>query len=397
MPDTEIPAARWVDTDAGLATLIDELAGEPRLAVDTEFHRERTYFPVCALVQIGWSTGRALVDPLRVDLRALGPVLVGRTIVMHAAGQDLEVFAHSVGVVPDDLFDTQIAASFLGMSSIGLAPLVRKMLDLDLPKADRLTDWLVRPLSAGALAYAESDVEHLFVLHDMMLADLESRGRLEWAQSECQSLITRAVRPSDPDIAWWRVKEARRLRGRAAAVAQEVAKWREAHAAATDRPLRSVLPDLALAGIAQRPPKSIDALMAIRGLRDRGIPKAARDDLMAAVEAGLNLPIEAVRLPDSAPVPAELRGSVPLLMSWVSQRARELDLDPAVLATRGDLEDFLRNDPDSRLVDGWRADALSESLTDLLDGRSAISFDRRIGLVLHPQVVPPVEPAISQD
>ena len=374
--------ARWVDDQGAFAALVDELLEEPRVGIDTEFHRERTYFPVCALVQVAWSGGRALIDPLEVDLEPLGAVLQGRTTVMHAAGQDLEVFRRSVGVVPDDLFDTQVAASFLGMSSIGLAPLVKKLVGADLAKGDRLTDWLERPLPDGALAYAEADVVHLFELHDQLRSSLEERNRLEWVRSECRAMVERSLVDNDPDIAWWRVKEARRLRGRAAAIAQEVARWREAHAATTDRPLRSVLPDLALAGIAQRPPKNAEALTKVRGLRERGIPKAVRGDLLEAVERGKKLDLDAVRFPESTPVPAEVRGAVPLLSSWVSQRARELELDPAVLATRRDLEDFLRDDPDTRLRSGWRAAALAADIEALLDGRAALSFERGVGLVL---------------
>lgn len=374
--------ARWVDEPAAFDALVDELLDEPRVGIDTEFHRERTYFPVCALVQVAWSGGRALIDPLEVDLEALGAVLQGRTVVMHAAGQDLEVFRRSVGVLPDDLFDTQVAASFLGMSSIGLAPLVKKLVGDDLAKGDRLTDWLERPLPDGALDYAEADVVHLFDLHDQLRSSLEERNRLDWVRSECRAMVERALVDNDPDTAWWRVKEARRLRGRAAAIAQEVARWREEHAAASDRPLRSVLPDLALAGIAQRPPKNAEALTKIRGLRERGIPKAVRGDLLAAVERGKKLDVDAVRFPESQPVPAEVRGAIPLLSSWVSQRARELELDPAVLATRRDLEDFLRGDAGTRLRSGWRADALAADIEALLDGRAALSFERGVGLVL---------------
>jgi ribonuclease D len=284
--------------------------------------------------------------------------------------------------VPDDLFDTQVAASFLGMSSIGLQPLVRKLLDEELTKGDRLTDWLTRPLSAGALAYAESDVVHLFDLHDRLRAGLEERNRVAWVTSECRSMVERSLIDNHPDEAWWRVKEARRLRGRAAAIAQSVGRWREEHAMQSDRPLRSVLPDLALAGIAQRPPESVDALTKVRGLRDRGLPKAVRPELMAAIERGEALDLDEVRLPESSPVPVDVRGAVPLLMSWVAQRARELELDPAVLATRKDLESYLRGDVDSRLRHGWRAEALAHDIDALLDGQAALSFAKGNGLVL---------------
>lgn len=377
-----VAEAAWIDDDAALADLVATLADAPRLAIDTEFHRERTYWPRCALVQIGWDDGIALVDPLATDIAGIGPLLTGRTVVMHAAGQDLEVFQHAVGTVPDRLFDTQVAAGFLGMSSIGLGPLVHKLLGLELPKADRLTDWMVRPLPGDATAYAASDVAHLFELHDLLTSALEERDRADWVQAECADMVARSLVRPDPTIAWWRVKEARRLRGRAAAVAQEVAAWREAHAAGTDKPLRAVLPDLALAGIAQRPPGNVDDLVKVRGLRDRGIPRGVRTELLDAVERGRALPLDDVAYPESRPVPAELRAAVPLLMSWVTQRARELELDPAVLATRTDLEAFLRDDGDARLGDGWRADALAADIRRLLDGEALLGFERGVGLVL---------------
>lgn len=383
MPDGTLElTARWIDTDDALAAFVAEVADTDRLAIDTEFHRERTYYPVCALIQIGWEGGRALIDPTTLDPTPVGKLLTGRTIVMHAAGQDLELFRHTIGVVPDDLYDTQIAASFLGMNSVGLAPLVKRHFDVELPKADRLTDWLVRPLGDAAKAYAEADVVHLFAIHDLQVAELTERGRLAWVRDECDAMVAKALTDPDPDTAWWRIKEARRLKGRAAAIAQEVAKWREAHAQATDRPLRTVLPDLALAGIAQRPPKNVGALLEIRGLRERGLPKSVRGDLLDAVERGRQLDLDDVRVSESKPVPGELRGALPLLMSWVSQRARQLDLDPAVLATRGDLEDYLRDDPDGRLSSGWRREALADDIDALLAGDASLSFSPGEGLVM---------------
>ena len=385
---TVVGDAPWIDDEAAFDEVLAELVTCDRVGIDTEFHRERTYFPECALVQVCWGDAgerRALIDPLALDMRKLAPVLQGRTLVMHAAGQDLEVFQHSVGTMPDDLFDTQVAASFLGMSSIGLAPLLNRELGVNLPKADRLTDWTVRPLSDSAKAYAESDVVHLFELHDRMRADLEQRGRLDWVADECGSMIERAVDRPPPEQAWWRVKEARRLRGRAAAVAQAVAAWRERQAMEDDRPLRSVLPDLALASIAQRPPKSADGLGSIRGVRDRGLAKRHRGAIMEAVAEGQALDLDDVVMPESKPVPSELRAAIPLLMSWVSARARTLELDPAVLATRADLEAFLRSDDDARLRRGWRRDAIAAELDDLLDGKAALTFARGEGLVLVPE------------
>ena len=150
-----------------------EIAGQPRLAIDTEFHRERTYFPKVALIQVGWSSGVALVDPLNVDVSPLRSVLESEVlIVMHAAGQDLEVMDRICGMMPRRLFDTQLAAGFLGMSSPSLSSLHERELGLRLPKSDRLTDWLVRPLSTSQQNYAASDVAHLLEIHELQVVQL---------------------------------------------------------------------------------------------------------------------------------------------------------------------------------------------------------------------------------
>ena len=201
-------------------------------------------------------------------------------------------------------------------------------------------------------------------------------------RDECDAMVTKALTDADPDTAWWRVKEARRLRGRAAAVAQEVAKWREQQAMDPTDPCGRCCPTSPSPASPSDRPKDADALGKVRGLRDRGIPKSLRDDLLEAIERGRTLDLDEVVIPESAPVPSELRAAIPLLMSWVTQRARQLDLDPAVLATRTDLEAFLRGDQDSRLVTGWRADALATDIRALLDGDASLTFERGEGLVL---------------
>src|SRR3546814_3493186 len=172
------------------------------------------------------------------------------------------------GTVPSRLFDTQGAAGFVGYSSVGLSGLVQGLVDIKLPKADRLTDWLARPLPAGAVEYAASDVAHLHELHRLLVEKLESRGRLRWAIDECEVKRTRASSSSPAEHAWWKIKEAKSLRGRAAAVAQTLAAWRERKASEVDRPVRYLLADLALVSMAQRPPKDEADLRRVRGLDD---------------------------------------------------------------------------------------------------------------------------------
>src|SRR5690606_11895488 len=180
------------------------------------FHRERTYWPEVSVVQLGWPGGIALVDALAVDIAPLASLLgPGRTIVMHAASQDLEVLLRTTGTVPARLFDTQLAAGFCGYGTPSLASLLKGELDVTLPKGDRLTDWLRRPLGADARTYAAADVAHLLPLADRLRARLDGLGRLDWVADENEELRRRGLAQRNPDEAWWRVKEARSLRGKA--------------------------------------------------------------------------------------------------------------------------------------------------------------------------------------
>ena len=171
---------RWVDRQADLETLIDEVRAEPRYAIDTEFHRERTYFPRLALVQLAWGeSAMALVDPLAVDVAPLARLFEGPGVaVAHAAQQDLDVLTHAVGAIPGHLFDTQVAAGFVGYGTPSLSSLLQGELGITPAKGDRLTDWLRRPLTEAQQTYAIADVASLLELHDRLGAELDSLGRL---------------------------------------------------------------------------------------------------------------------------------------------------------------------------------------------------------------------------
>ena len=157
---------RWINTDDELAQYVTRLLSEPRYAMDTEFHRERTYFPKLALVQILGAGEIVLIDPLACDLSPLKQLFASDCLaVLHAAQQDLDVLTHAVGAVPERMFDTQLAAGFLGYSTPSLVSLLHSELRVTAAKGDRLTDWLRRPLSADQCDYAASDVAHLLELH----------------------------------------------------------------------------------------------------------------------------------------------------------------------------------------------------------------------------------------
>jgi ribonuclease D len=165
-------------------------------------------------------------------------------------------------------------------------------------------------------------------------------------------------------------------------VAQAVAAWRERRAAEIDQPVRFVLPDLALVGIAQRPPADVDALRRVRGLDDRHLRGPVPNELLAAVADGLALPRHLLRLPAAGDVDRDLRPAVALISAWVGQLGRQLHIDGTLLATRADIESLLRGDERARLAHGWRAEVLGQDIRRLVEGRAAIAFDGRGGLVL---------------
>lgn len=377
---------RWVDDDEAFGEVVEALLEVDRYAIDTEFHRERTYYPHLALLQLAWDDVVVLVDPLAVELAPLRDVLVGDGLcIMHAGQQDLEVLERSCGAVPARLFDTQIAAGFVGYSTPSLSKLCDGELGVRLPKADRLTDWFARPLGEAQRAYAASDVAHLGALHDRLSAELERLGRTEWVEDECQTLLDRPRSAQAPETAWLRVKEARHLRGVARSIARSVAAWRERTAAESDQPVRFVLSDLALVGVAQAAPADDEALRRLRGIDGRHLRNGGAAAILAAVregEAGHGSRDDEVSAPPTSGLDNSLRPAVTLVSAWVAQVARDERYDSSLLATRADIEGFLRGDGTSRLDDGWRHELLGAPIRDLVDGRAALAFDGANGLVL---------------
>ena len=369
------------DTDA-LVALGDVLADEEFYAVDTEFHTERTYWPKLALIQLGWADRVALVDPLAVDPGPLRRVFTGPgTAVAHAAGQDLDVLRTACGAAPSTVFDTQIAAGFLGMSTPSLSRLVDQVLGITLPKTDQLSDWLQRPIPPGQLDYAAGDVRYLLELRSSMVDQLRRRGRLEWALEECALVLPGQRREVVPEEAWWKAGDARRLTGRSRAVAQEVAAWRERRAAASDRPRRSVLSDLAVLTIAQRPPRDRRELEQLRGVESRHLAKGSAAEILEAVDRGRSLPVDQLRLPPDAAESRASQAAVAVCAGLVRQIADELQFDQGLLATRVDIAQLVTGEP-SRLDRGWRGSIAGAPLRRLLAGEVAAAFDPDGRLVL---------------
>ena len=372
-----------VSTEEDLDAVVSSAVHAERYAIDTEFHRERTYFPQVALIQLAWDDQLVLIDPLEVDLKPLAKLLDGDGLcIFHAGVQDLEVLDLSCGSIPKHIFDTQIAAGFLGVSTGSLTSLLDRFMGVTIPKGDRLTDWLKRPLTDDQLRYAASDVEYLLELTDILQGQLEEEGRSQWAIEECELLKDRPRNRRVPEEAILRIKEARSLKGQAFRVATAVAAWREQRAADSNTPVRQVLSDLGVVAIAQQAPTTTQKLRGLRGVEGRHLKDGADSEILTAIQVGVRMS-PAERQPPRAPeLPKHLRPVVTLVTAWIAQLARDHRLDPALLATRADVEALLKRDLDGRLSKGWRQDLVGKPIASLVGGEAAVAFDGDGHLVL---------------
>jgi ribonuclease D len=360
------------------AALVADLSGAEVYGLDAEFQGETSYYPRLAVLQVAVPGRVAVVDVTAVDVHPLRAVLEGQGLmVAHAGEQDLQVLLRATGALPARMLDTQIAAGFLGFGSPSLATLARELLGVRLEKGPRMTDWFARPLTAEQVAYAAADVAHLLELRSVIESRLASAGRLAWAYEESER--HRRVREPDASTAWWRLKGSRQLRGRARGVAQEVAAWRETSAMAADKPPRRVLADEVVMLLAERPPGSARELPTSRLFDRRRVTDL--DGLLAAVARGVDLPKGELRLPPDNDLPPHLQPLATLLAAWVAQQSRALSIDAALLATRSDIEAFLRRVPDNRVGEGWRADLVGSTLGRIVAGDAAVAYDGK-GLVL---------------
>ena len=364
----------FVADDAALRDVVNDAMSAPLYALDTEFHRERTYFPRLALVQLQWGKTNVLIDPLAVDPRGLADLLRGSGLaVLHASQQDLEVLRYAVGEVPSRLFDTQLAAGFIGYSTPSLAALAQSQLKVTLSKGDRMTDWLRRPLTESQCSYARSDVAYLEQLFERISGRVDQLGRTTWVNEACEELRVRPWGESNPADAWLRIKDARALKGEARGVAQALAAWRERRAMATNIPLRRVMSDMALLGIAQAAPRSTEDLAHARGVDERYLSGSIAREILAAVKEGRERVVE-LDTQAHDPLEKRLRPAVTLVTAWIGELARTAEIDPTLVATNRDIVALLAGG-ESRLAHGWRRDLVGRDIESLLKGESGLSFD----------------------
>jgi ribonuclease D len=280
------------------------------------------------------------------------------------------------------MLDTQLCAGFLGYSQPSLASLLQSYLKVIVPKGDRLTDWLRRPLTNDQLRYAASDVAYLEEMSMIIFKELEERGRMQWAVDACEELRTRPIGPNPPEDAWLRVKDVRTLKGRSRWVAQSVAEWRENRAMDLDLPPRHVLSDIAILGIAQKAPRTAEDMLQSRGVDNRHVNGPHGRALLDAVKEGIDRSTEGdLSFPshDGDDLDKSMRPAATLVSAWVTELARQSDLDAGLLGTRKDINDLLSGAPHARMGEGWRAEIVGHDIEDLVAGRKALTFTKENG------------------
>lgn len=375
-----LAAIEYIDTAAALQEFCAAAGKHDWIAVDTEFIREKTYFPKLCLIQVGVPGRCACIDPLALEsLQPFYDLLFDASItkVMHACSQDQEIFVHLSGQVPRPIFDTQLAAPLLGLSEqMGYANFVREILAVSLDKAQSRTDWSRRPLSAAQIKYAADDVRYLCQAFPLVRERLASHGRLEWLRAEFEPYEELARYQPDPAGAWQRLRGLEKLRPRALGIAQQLAQWREQQALAKNLPRSWVLKDDAIVDIARLAPETVAALTDIRSLPARTAQRYG-EELIAQIRLGMENPPQPVKARGRrAKTQVADEALADLLQAQLRLLADAHDINSATVGARKDLLALIREEP-TPLLKGWRRVIAGDELVALRDGQRRIRIHQR--------------------
>lgn len=373
--------------DGAIRDLAVTLRRASTFALDLEFVSESRYVPEICLAQIAWGDPDdpevAALDPLAADLRPVLELVSDPEVetFFHAAQADLALLSQRFGIAGRNVYDTQIAAAFLGLGDqIGYASLVASLLGVELDKGAQFTDWCRRPLSAEQLRYALDDVRYLSAAWPRLRRRLEESGRLAWVEEETERLAASAATRLPPEEMYQKVKGWNRLRGRDLGALQSLAAWRERTALAENRPPSWILQDRSMIEVARRAPADAAALASIRGVKDGSVRRYGRDVLEAVREGRSHRPETGSR---ARPLPDKAKGWAVLLSGLVTARAKEAGVAPRFVATRDDVERLVRwwiegdreRESDHPVLSGWRRELVGKALLAWLRGQTAIAID----------------------
>jgi ribonuclease D len=372
-----------IDTSHALDALCGRVRQASRVALDTEFHTERTYAPRLMVVQLAFDDGAVIVDPLAVpDLRSLIDALSDTIVVGHALSSDLKIFAERFDAVPPSVFDTQVAASFLGYGmQVSLVDLVRDVEHVRLAKSQTVSDWSARPFSARQVEYLVDDVAHLLPMYDKLTRRLEDAGRLTWALEECASLGDIERYRADERRAYLRIPGAMRMNRRELGVLNELVKLRDRVARERDLPLKYIIADDVVGGLATLRPKRVEDLEQLRRL-DAGARRQLGRAIVEAVALGEEIPEDELPKRPERPL-GQSRDTLAAMMGVVvGEIARFNDLPQSLLVPRATLERVAREIPQTQeafdaLLDlsHWRMALVAEPLWRLLSGELRLGIE----------------------
>ena len=360
---------------ATLAAFCARLKAEAFVTVDTEFMRDRTYWPRLCLVQVGGEEEAAAVDPLApgIDLAPLLGLMADTAVVkvMHAARQDLEIFFR-LGRLPAPLFDSQVAAMVCGFGEeVAYDTLVAKLAKAQIDKSSRFTDWSRRPLTPAQVEYALGDVTHLRTVYRALVAEIERRGRTGWVEEELAGLTEPSNFEPPAEDAWKRLK-IRTRDPRFVAIVQEMATWRELEARCRDLPRARIIRDDLLLEVAASKPASVDDL---RRLERVNVDRESAAGIVACVARALAIPkAELPKIPEAVQLPRGIGPGVDLLRVLLKQRCEAADVAQKLVANGADLEAIAMDDAaEVPALHGWRREIFGEDALALKRGRLALA------------------------
>jgi len=384
----DFPPPVLITATADLDALCQRLRAETFVTVDTEFMRERTYWPELCLVQLASDSEVAVVDAMApgLDLAPLGVLFADPAVtkVFHAARQDIEIFVLRFGDVPRPLFDTQVAAMVAGFGDqVGYDALVAALTGGHIEKVHRFSDWSARPLSPAQVAYAAADVTHLRRVYEKLAARLEKDGRLDWVAEEMAVLTDPATYHADPETMWERLRPRTNSR-RVLGVLRAIAAWREREAQHANIPRQRMVKDEALMELAATAPEDADALARIRGV-SRGFAEGRTGaSLLAAIAEAKTLPDEALpELPNGRDGPRPSPALVALLKVLLAAKCEEHHVAPKLVACSEDIDRLATEDaPDVPALSGWRQVVFGADAMALKAGRIALGVEgKRVKLL----------------
>jgi ribonuclease D len=376
----------WIAQDHELAELCERLRGQAAIAVDTEFMRTDTFYPIAGLIQLGDGKTSFLVDPLSItDFSPLRELMLDEKVVkvLHSCSEDIEVFSSLLGEVPSPIFDTQIAAAFAGFGfSLGYAGLVKAVLNIDVPKDETRSNWLQRPLSESQIKYAALDVAHMLIVYGKLLQILKASERYTWVKSDCADVVAAARKPDDFKEAYQKIGFAWKLRPSELAILRELCVWRELESRARNIPRNRLIKEPSLFEMARKQPKDAAHLQRIEDIPSRTL-RNDTETLLGIIQSAATVDVEKFPARMDAPLAPTEAPLMKALKKYVRDTAENLQLPPEILIRKKEYEAIVRSGMKGGVLTlperllGWRYEVIGKGLVavaenPVLDGTESI-------------------------